>query len=89
MVQCNHEFGLSFYLMKGENNMSEKRRDNKNRILRNGESQRPDGRYRYKYIDKDGVSRDVYSWRLEKNDPTPKGKLRDLSLREKEKQIER
>ena len=75
--------------MKGENNMSEKRRDNKNRILRNGESQRPDGRYRYKYIDKDGVSRDVYSWRLEKNDPTPKGKLRDLSLREKEKQIER
>ena len=89
MVQCNHEFGLSFYLMKGENNMSEKRRDNRNRILRNGESQRPDGRYRYKYIDKDGVSRDVYSWRLEKNDPTPKGKLRDLSLREKEKQIER
>jgi len=89
VVQCNHEFGLSFYLMKGENNMSEKRRDNKNRILRNGESQRPDGRYRYKYIDKDGVSRDVYSWRLEKNDPTPKGKLRDLSLREKEKQIER
>ena len=69
--------------------MSEKRRDNKNRILRNGEYQRPDGRYRYKYIDKDGVCRDVYSWRLEKNDPTPKGKLRDLSLREKEKQIER
>lgn len=69
--------------------MSEKRRDNKNRILRNGESQRPDGRYRYKYIDKDGVSRDVYSWRLEKNDPTPKGKKKDLSLREKEKQIDR
>lgn len=69
--------------------MSEKRRDNKNRILRNGESQRPDGRYRFKYIDQNGVSRDVYSWRLEKNDPTPKGKTRDLSLREKEKQIER
>lgn len=69
--------------------MSEKRRDNKNRILRNGESQRSDGRYRYKYIDKDGVSRDVYSWRLEKNDPLPKGKMKDLSLREKEKQIER
>jgi integrase len=30
----------------------------------------------------------VYSWRLDKNDPTPKGKTRDLSLREKEKQIE-
>jgi len=69
--------------------MSEKRRDNKNRILRNGESQRSDGRYRYKYIDKDGISRDVYSWRLEKNDPLPKGKMKDLSLREKEKQIER
>ena len=31
--------------------MSEKRRDNKNRILRTGESQRKDGRYAYKYID--------------------------------------
>ena len=30
----------------------------------------------------------MYSWRLDKNDPTPKGKTRDLSLREKEKQIE-
>ena len=29
--------------------MSEKRRDNKNRILRSGESQRKDGRYVYKY----------------------------------------
>lgn len=27
--------------------MSEKRRDNKNRVLRNGESQRKDGRYMY------------------------------------------
>lgn len=31
--------------------MSAKRRDNRNRILRNGESQRKDGRYMYKYID--------------------------------------
>ena len=31
--------------------MSEKRRDNKGRILRTGESQRKDGRYAYKYID--------------------------------------
>lgn len=30
----------------------------------------------------------MYSWRLDKNDPTHKGKPRDLSLREKEKQIE-
>lgn len=28
--------------------MSEKRRDNRNRILHNGESQRQDGRYAYK-----------------------------------------
>ena len=69
--------------------MSEKRRDSKNRILHNGESQRADGRYRFKYIDKNGIERNVYSWRLDKNDPTPKGKKRDLSLREKEKQIER
>ena len=31
--------------------MSEKRRDNKNRILQTGESQRKDGRYVYKYND--------------------------------------
>ena len=68
--------------------MSEKRRDNKNRILHNGESQRSDGRYRFKYIDLNGEERNIYSWRLDHNDPTPKGKRRDLSLREKEKQIE-
>lgn len=69
--------------------MSEKRRDKKNRILRNGESQRADGRYRYKYVDKNGVKRDIYSWRLEKTDPMPAGKPNDLSLREKIKKIER
>ncbi|MGX8833505.1 integrase DNA-binding domain-containing protein [Amedibacillus sp. YH-ame6] len=34
--------------------MSEKRRDNKNRISHNGESQRNDGRYMYKYINNAG-----------------------------------
>lgn len=68
--------------------MSEKRRDNRNRILREGESQRTDGRYRYRYIDEDGKEKNVYSWRLDKNDPTPRGKKRELSLREKEKQIQ-
>ena len=68
--------------------MSEKRRDNKNRILHNGEIQKADGRYRFKYQDINGRTSYVYSWRLDKNDPTPKGKPRDLSLREKEKQIE-
>ena len=68
--------------------MSEKRRDNKSRILREGEYQRTDGRYRYRYIDEDGKEKNVYSWRLDKNDPTPRGKKRELSLREKEKQIQ-
>lgn len=68
--------------------MSEKRRDKRNRILQNGETQRPDGRYRFKYIDSDGKEKSVYSWRLDHNDPYPKGKRKDLSLREKEKQIE-
>lgn len=68
--------------------MSEKRRDNRNRILREGEYQRKDGRYRFRYLDKDGKEQNVYSWRLDKNDPMPKGKKREPSLREKEKQIE-
>ncbi len=31
--------------------MSEKRRDSKGRILRNGECQRKDGLYQYDYVD--------------------------------------
>lgn len=68
--------------------MSEKRRDKKNRILHNGEIQLADGRYRFKYLDVNDEEKYVYSWRLDHNDPAPKGKRRDLSLREKEKQIE-
>ena len=68
--------------------MSEKRRDKKNRILHNGEVQLADGRYRFKYLDSNGEEKYVYSWRLDHNDPLPKGKKKDLSLREKEKQIE-
>ena len=68
--------------------MSEKRRDSRGRVLRFGESQRPDGRYQFKYQDNDGKVKFVYSWRLDKNDRTPAGKRRELSLREKEKQIE-
>lgn len=67
--------------------MSGKRRDNKGRILRNGEIQKSDGRYRYKYMDAFGEIRYVYSWRLDRNDRMPSGKKPELSLREKEKQI--
>ena len=70
-------------------NMSVKRRDNRNRILNNGESQRPDGRYVYKYIDLLHQTRFLYSWRLVPTDKTPAGKKEDLSLREKIAQVER
>ena len=63
--------------------MSEKRRDNKKRILRNGESQRPDGRYVYKYYDIMKKPHFLYSWKLEPTDKLPAGKRDDLSLREK------
>ena len=67
--------------------MSEKRRDHRGRILHNGEIQLSDGRYRFKYVDEMGKERCVYSWRLDHNDATPKGKRRTLSLREMEKKI--
>lgn len=69
--------------------MSEKRRDNKGRVLRNGESQRKDGRFMYKYTDNAGNIKYVYSWKLVKTDAVPKGAKDDLSLREKEKLIHR
>ncbi len=68
--------------------MSEKRKDNKNRLLRNGESQRADNRYAYKYKDIDGKVQFVYAWKLVKTDRTPSGKREDLSLREKEEEID-
>lgn len=67
--------------------MSEKRRDNKNRILRNGESQRKDGRYMDKYIDNAGNVKYIYSWKLVKAYTVPQGAKDDIPLRNKEKQI--
>jgi monomeric isocitrate dehydrogenase len=67
--------------------MTEKRRDNKNRILRSGESQRNDGRYAYKYTDTLGKPQFVYAWKLVPTDKTPTGKRDDISLREKVKDI--
>ena len=64
--------------------MSTKRRDNKGRVLLNGEIQEESGRYRYRYIDILGKRRELYSWRLTEADPTPAGRRRDKSLREKE-----
>ena len=69
--------------------MSETRKDNKGRRLATGESQDKDGRYRYKYNDSFGKRKSVYSWRLTESDPYPKGKRKDISLREKEKEVEK
>lgn len=69
--------------------MSEKRRDNKNRILQKGESQRKDGRYCYKYVDNCGKPQFIYSCKLVPTDRVPKGMRDDISLREKEKGIQR
>lgn len=69
--------------------MSEKRRDNKGRLLRSGERQRSDGMYEYRYIDARGKKHSVYSWRLVQTDRTPPGKRSNDPLRELERQIER
>lgn len=69
--------------------MSEVRRDSKGRRLSTGESQDKEGRYRYKYYDAFGNRKSVYSWRLTESDPYPKGKHKDVSLREKEKNIQK
>ena len=64
--------------------MSSKRKDNKGRVLHNGEYQQSNGRYRYKYYDGTGKARYLYSWRLDKNDRMPDGKRQGKSLREQE-----
>lgn len=69
--------------------MSKKRRDSKNRILQLRESQRPDGRYQYKYTDATGAPRFAYSWKLVPTDKIPTGKRPDISLREKIRQLQK
>lgn len=69
--------------------MSEKRRDHKGRILRNGESQRKDGKYEYKYIDANGVRHSAYSWKLVETDKVPEGRRCTEALRDMEKRINR
>ena len=67
--------------------MPDKRKDSKGRSLRNGETQLPDGRYKFQYTDNDGCRKAVYSWKLVETD-RPKGAQRQQkSLREKEKKI--
>ena len=69
--------------------MSIKRRDNKNRILCNGESQRPDGRYMYVYVDNSRKQKFLYSWKLENTDKLPQGKRGCVSLWAKIKRVQK
>ena len=68
--------------------MSEKRRDNRGRILRTGERQRSDGQYLYTYKGIDGKNHYCYSWRLEPTDKLPDGKRQCKSLRELEREVQ-
>lgn len=64
------------------------RKDTKGRNLREGESQRSDGRYQYRYTDSGGVRRTVYSWKLVETDKLPKGKKNTPALRTMEHDIQ-
>ena len=61
--------------------MSEVRRDNKGRKLFNGESQRKDGKYEYKYQDVWDKRKTVYSWKLTPTDRAPAGKRDERQVR--------
>ena len=68
--------------------MISKRRDDKGRVLQQGEWQEPSGRYRYKYTDSLGKRKILYSWRLTESDKMPEGRRADASLREKERKVQ-
>lgn len=65
-----------------------KRKDTRGRILRDGEDQMKDGRYRFQYMDGNGKRQAAYSWKLVPTDRIPSGKRNDISLREKEDLIQ-
>lgn len=65
------------------------KKDSKGRNLKPNEDQLSDGRYRYRYIDKDGKRKSIYAWKLVKTDKLPANKRDNVCLREKEKNIER
>ena len=66
-----------------------KRKDQRGRNLRDGESQIADGRYRFRYTDKAGKRHDIYSWRLVSTDRLPEGKRPCEDLRTMEKDLAR
>ena len=60
--------------------MKSGRKDHKNRLLREGDSQNKDGRYRYSYYE-NGKQKSFYSWKLESTDKLPVGKKDCVALR--------
>lgn len=85
---ASEKFSTMLRLAK-EAAMASKRKDIKGRILRDGEIQKADGRYEYRYHDVNGERRSIYSWRLTETDIVPKGKRACPSLRELEQQLTR
>ena len=68
--------------------MKSGRKDHKNRLLREGESQNKDGRYRYSYYE-NGKQKSFYSWKLEPTDKLPAGKKECVSLREQIEKLQK
>lgn len=66
-------------------------KNGKKRVLKQGETQRKDGRYMFRYKDPNDNNKVKYeySWRLERTDPVPAGKKIGPSLRELEADISR
>ena len=67
--------------------MAEKRKDNRGILLKSGETQLTNGKYRFRYFDDVGKAHEVTSWTLRKEDPTPEGRKPGKSLRELEQEI--
>lgn len=68
--------------------MKSGRKDHKNRLLRAGESQDKEGRYRYSYYE-NGKQKSFYSWKLESTDKLPAGKKECASLREQIEKLQK
>lgn len=68
--------------------MKSGRKDHKNRLLRAGESQDKEGRYRYSYYE-NGKQKSFYSWKLESTDKLPAGKKKCVSLREQIEKLQK
>lgn len=68
--------------------MKSGRKDHKNRLLRAGESQDKEGRYRYSYYE-NGKQKSFYSWKLEPTDKLPVGKKECVSLREQIEKLQK